>query len=648
MSRTSVVVGMGVIAMSLAAASCSDSGGFDGRGDPNLTGKDAGDKGGDKRDGAVAPPIGSDGGGSGDSGSSDPDAGCGFGCTTTKTGAGTDNPFDLDNPSDHVGLDPDGALVIQRDGDESQELIWVANTLEGTVSKIDTNALEELARYEVPIDWSIDMDENGPSRTSVDSEGNVYVGARLGATISKISAAGEDCPDTSGDGTVTTSTGPADILPLGDDDCVLWTTTVDVDARGVAVQEIPTRFEIEMSPDGEPEITEIPGARYVWVGGHANAKLFKLDAETGEILLTLVAPALPSDVYGLALDGRGNLWLSGRSAEAVGRVDTTRCVDDTCNMETPCVTVCNEASCPDTCDDEILERVEVGQMTYGVTVDCAQRVWIGGAHDGSAQNGVIRYDPLAPADMRFIAARGGATGVATSGANGINGIAADASGWVWAAGGGTGVWRIDAETMQFAQVAGTGGAEFNAKGMAIDRQGRVWAIPLRDDYAMVITPGVTINDATVDKPTTLTPFVGPYTYSDMSGEQRRLAANEPGKYSQRFTGCEGQPTKWNELSWDVTTPAGTFVVFRVRSADTRSDLNDAEWIEVAGIPGRDSPLQLMQFFEDAEQTTGHYVEVEVQLFTTKLGEEGKCESVPASTPRVKEFGVSFICDTVPQ
>lgn len=600
---------------------------------------------------------------------------CGAYCFESSTGAGTSTPFDLgSNPGDRVGLDADGALVIERDNSQGEELIWIANTAEGTVSKVDTNTYTELGRYEVAVDWSIRTDQNGPSRTSVDSEGSVYAGARFGTSLTKISSRGGNCPDTNGDGQITTSTGAGDVLPLGQDDCVIWSTDIGGDARGVAVQEIPTRFEVEDVADGDPKITEIVGARWVWVGGQDGVpKLHKLDAETGAILLTLDPP--PTPTYGLALDGRGNLWISGRewrnggAVGAIGRIDTTRCVDDSCNAETVCVTVCTQQACPDTCDDAVLERIEVGWemhdaasgpdcstggapmeiagqpfcpgqwQTYGITVDCAQRLWLGGAHGG---DGVVRYDPLADAHARLRMLRD----VAGNDTAGIHGIAADASGWIWGAARDLGVWRIDSETLDFVQVAGTGGAEFNAKGIAVDRRGRVWGIPFRESYAMVITPGATIDDAVVEKP--MDGFVGPYTYSDMSGEQRRLAANEPGSYRQVFEGCreDGNPTEWKDLEWDIDAPDGTFVIFLARTGDTLAELANADWFEVAGAPARQSPLPITPFIAGAGQSPGRYVEVEVRLFTTKVGEESKdrCMSVPAMTPRVKSFGVSYLCE----
>lgn len=574
---------------------------------------------------------------------------CG-GCVEDGSGAASNAPFRPGTlPSDRVKVDADGALVLDPLAGTAGELIWIANTAEGTVSKIDTISYAELGRYEIPgVDWNINGDENGPSRTSVDSEGSVYAGARFGSGITKVSAAGEDCPDTNGDGAITTSAGANDVLAAGDDDCVLWTTDIAGDARGVAVQETPTQIIVD-GPDADPRI--VGGERFVWTGGQDVAKLHKLDAQTGAILLTLDEP--PTPTYGLALDGRGNLWISGREWEdgdrrgALGRVDTTRCLDQSCADEEVCVTVCTETSCPDDCDDAVLERIELNTITYGITVDCAQRVWLGGAWGG---DGVRRYDPLAPADAR-LSALGAATFTAVSPEpfddteRGIHGIAADAAGFVWGAGHDTGVWRIDANTLDFVQVAGTGGEDWSAKGMAVDRRGRVWAIPLRQDYALLITPGPTLDDATVEKP--VDGLVGPYTYSDMTGEQRRLAANEPGFYRQRFEGCAKSATTWGLLGYDVEAEGGTQVVFRVRTAANESDLPQAEWLDVAAIPGGNGqPIDLGATLEASGVEPERFLEVEVLLFAPNQPDDfNRCTYTPTATPRVKSFTVQRVCAT---
>jgi hypothetical protein len=438
------------------------------------------------------------------------------------------------------------------------------------------------------------------------------------------------------------------VLGVGEDDCVIWTTDIGGDARGVAVQETPTQIIVD-GPDAEPRI--VGGERYVWTGGQDVARLHKLDAVTGEILLTLEEP--PTPTYGLALDGRGNLWISGRNWQegdrrgALGRVDTTRCLDMSCADEEVCVTVCDETSCPDDCDDAVLERIELNSITYGITVDCAQRVWMGGAWGG---DGVRRFDPLAPADAR-LSVIGADTFSAVSpqpfdtSERGIHGIAADAAGFVWGAGHDTGVWRIDADSLDFVQVAGTGGDEFSAKGMAVDRRGHVWAIPLRQEYAIVITPGATIDDATVEKP--IDGLIGPYTYSDMTGEQRRLAANEPGFYRQRFEGCEKSDTQWGMLDYDVEAEGGSQVVFRVRTADDESDLADAEWLEVVAISGPNGPpVDLAATLEGSDIVPGRFLEVEVLLFAPNDPDDhNRCMFTPTASPRVKSFTVQRVCST---
>jgi streptogramin lyase len=567
-------------------------------------------------------------------------AGC-QGCTATDQGIGASGGgFDLmANPNSNVGLDPEGALVLERGAAGGVALIWIANTEAGTVSKIDTRTYTELGRYEVAVNWNKEGDDNGPSRTSVDSEGSVYAGARYGDFVTKVSAAGSACGDTNGDGMVTTSTSPDDVLPLGQDDCVRWQTDIGGDARGVAVQETPAQFIIEPVLDGEAKITEIPGSRFVWAGGQEKpAMLHKLDAETGAIVFSIVPPAR---VYGLALDGRDNLWISARGDDAIGRVDTTRCVDGSCANEPVCVTTCSDTSCPSACDSAVVERIELatGGSPYGITVDCDQRVWVGGAHGGE---GVRRYDPLAPANERLKLVP-----VPGEDDDGVHGIAADAKGWVWGAARDEGVWRIHADDLTFSHVPGTGGGDFSAKGMAVDRDGLVWAVPLRKEYAIVITPGQAPGDETVAKP--IDGFDGPYTYSDMSGEQRRLAANDPGTYRTVFEGCAHGETDWRSLDYEVETPAATLVIFRARSADTIAELENAEWFDLGSAPGSRAPLPLQAAITPAGQASGRYLELMVLLFTDAddSTSKGGCSVSQGVSPRVLSFGLSKACAAGP-
>ncbi|MCA9709944.1 MAG: hypothetical protein KDK70_29160, partial [Myxococcales bacterium] len=82
-------------------------------------------------------------------------------------------------------------------GEVDFSIIWIANSPEGTVSKIDTITGTELARYYTgPTNGNDD-----PSRTSVNLAGDVAVTNRSGG-IAKFAAREDDCIDVNGNGTI--------------------------------------------------------------------------------------------------------------------------------------------------------------------------------------------------------------------------------------------------------------------------------------------------------------------------------------------------------------------------------------------------------------------------------------------------------------
>ena len=529
-------------------------------------------------------------------------------CAEEETGAGTSNPFKPgQNESSNVIKDPSGALVLDRSGSLSPNLIWIANSPQGAVAKVDTTTFQELGRY--------DSGNADPSRTSVNAIGDVYVGNRGGQSVTKISASGIECPDTNGDGVITTSMGPGDILPFGQDDCVLWQTNLGGDIRGVAAQDITK--EVITDPDIPPQIVV---KRYVWAGG-LHGKVYKLDGETGEILLTTDAP---TPIYGLAIDGNGQLWMTGGGGGGhLGRLDTNVCVDDASCAVQVCEVSCQNgapqngvynASCPTTCDTETKQRVLIQDGTYGITVDFMQRVWLGGG------SGMKRYDPAAPEATRLTGTMHGFT----------HGVTADAKGWIWGAQK-PNVVRMDGDSMEY--------TTFNfadSKGMAVDRDGKIWIVG-QQQSAHVIEPGPGLQDANLI-PDAVTGLVQPYTYSDMTGLQATLAKNDPGFYREQFEGCaEGKSTSWLELSWDVDTPPDTSVMFRVRSANTAAALETAKWVTVATIPSDVSPALLESKMAAQGVSPERFLEVEVWLSVAKVDPTGLL------TPKVNSFSVLHGC-----
>jgi hypothetical protein len=384
--------------------------------------------------------------------------------------------------------------------------------------------------------------------------------------------------------------------------------------RGVAAQDVVVSAPI---PD-DPQATAIE--RYVWVGGTSHQTAYKFDGETGALLIQTAAPTVS---YGLALDGQGMLWMSGRQDNALGRIDTNLCFNQTsCDSYPICTRTCTgtsctcDAGCPTSCDQAAKERINiVGGSIYGITVDFKQRVWLGG-------DAIRRYDPAQPEGTRL---------QTVTGLPFVHGIAADADGSVWGAAGGSGVIRVDGDNLNFVTVSVP-----MAKGMAVDKDGKIWAIALGNE-AHVITPGNTSLTDYTTTPSAVTGLVSCYTYSDMTGQQLALATNEPGYYREVFEGCpSGSDTYWEQLHWDVDRPAGTQVRFRVRSAATLQDLANEDFMAVASLPPDASPASLTDAFQGNTATMEHYLEVEVIL-------QGTIDLNGLVTPRVRSFGAMYSC-----
>jgi hypothetical protein len=593
-ARLTVLSALGAISILALGASCGSIGDADG----SSSNEDDAAHGSWGSGGGSATTTTSAGGSAGTVTTTDATAKCGAGCETSQAGAGSTDPFDTQkHESSNVSVGPDGSLALDRAASGGGSLIWIASSAGNVVSKVDTTTFQELGRYATGA--------GDPSRTSVDSLGNVYVGNRGGASVTKILAAGDKCPDTNGDGQITTSHGANDVLPYGQDDCRVWETPLGHAIRGVAAQDIYTQVPSK-DPDLPPEVQE---EHYVWAGT-LDGIVWKLDAKTGAVLLQTAAPC---PVYGFALDGKSQLWMT--SGNCVGRIDTTKCKDGaSCDALAVCQSSCDPSgACTAQCDGEGKEAVSLPDSTYGITVDFKQRVWLGGG------SGLKRYDPHAPAATRYAASQNGFS----------HGVTADANGFIWGAAHPS-VVRLNGDTMESVVVPTS-----SSKGMAVDKQGKIWAISYQDTYATVITPGPGLNDNTLTQ-NAVTGLVGPYTYSDMTGLQAALAKNDPGHYLETFKGCLDGDTRWIDLSWEATVPANTALMFRVRTADDAASLAKAKWISAANVPSAKSPVSLDAKFKALGITSGKLLDVDVWLSISV--DDQKVES-----PKVKTFSVSHTC-----
>ncbi len=351
-------------------------------------------------------------GGDGDGGAppSNVDAGPGADFETTVDVPLTPTP---DNSSG-VTTDGDGNLVLDPTAPSIVlSHIWVANSPDGTVSKIDTETGVEVARYRTG------PGSPDPSRTTVGLDGDVVVANRGGASAVRIHADTETCPDVNMNGVIDTSSGTGDVLPWGTDECVLWYHAFPGGSLARAAA-----YDFAFDPDGIATST-------VWIGLYQTRKLVRLDPDTGNVLAEIDIPG--HCPYGLAFDGKGNnMWAFSACSGSVIRLDLATLMWEAIPLP--------------------------GSCAYGITVDGDGNVWTSG---GSC---VGRYDPV-----------GGMWTTTTVGSSN-RGLAHDGNGSVWVADTSYGVHRINAATMAVqSSIPLSGGGfvgmavDFNNKVWAISR-----------------------------------------------------------------------------------------------------------------------------------------------------------------------------------
>jgi streptogramin lyase len=242
--------------------------------------------------------------------------------------------------------------------------VWVVNSNQSTLSKIDHSTLVETARYLTHPDGT-----GAPGNVSVSRNGDVVVSNHVGG-ITMVHAMSEYCdaPDAS-------STGPDDVRPWPDG-CVAWFTPVTyLEERVVAwtggeLDEFSCRYE-----DAKVWSTAV---------GDDGVDVLMLDGETGvieEIVATPLASAIPGPING-AVDSQGNFWTARHTGGELVRVDRVTFDVETWPMPTE---------------------------AYGLAVDAEDRVW-------ACFDGVARFDPGAAQWAIGMISGGG--GGCTAGADG--------------------------------------------------------------------------------------------------------------------------------------------------------------------------------------------------------------------------------------
>ena len=335
-----------------------------------------------------------------------------------------ENTFqDNEEALDGAGIDENGNIILDASS-INLHMIWISNSGQGSISKLDTTTGNEVARYQLC---------NDPSRTAVDSQGNAWIACRGDARVVKVALAENECVDKNNDGTIQTSkdnngNGVIDgneMLGKDQDECVLFVVQPD-------------------GKDGKGRAMGVDKDDHGWVGMWNSKKLYQLDKDTGK---TLKEFTLPNNPYGLAIAKDGIIWIAGRGGNQLVRVN------------------------PKTGE---MNQFNTGSLDpYGITIDINGRIWIGNC---CGNHVAFRFDPQTH------------KWASVSVKNRPRGIAADNKGFVYVANDQSNhVAKIDVNTLKVVGWTDLGAGRFPV-GMAVDFDGMVWAINQSSSSATRINP----------------------------------------------------------------------------------------------------------------------------------------------------------------
>lgn len=358
--------------------------------------------------------------------------------------------------------------------------VWVANSSEGTVSKINMETLEEEARYLTRADGM-----GNPSRTSVSLKGDVAVANRHGGLV-KFYADINDCKDTNGVPGIQTSTGKSDVLDWDMEECRAWYVDFPTTNQRPVAWTQGTIQSGTCNTTGEKVWTvmsETPSL-FPGQGGAGGVIVALVDGETGNVDKTITIPTFPGDgfgAYGGAVNLEGDLFFTPLGL--LGDAKMVRVYHNNFAYKVFAV------------------PTEIGP--YGITVDHKGKVWVASNRPGGA--GVGRFDPVTE------------TWDLVNGFYSGAGLAEGPDNLMWVASGG-GANSVDIDTLQLGPVFPS---QYYLKGLSFDADGFMWAVNYAetDDAGNPIEPELVMK-IDVSSLSVVGQYDGldrPYTYSDFTG-----------------------------------------------------------------------------------------------------------------------------------
>ncbi len=508
-----------------------------------------------------------------------------------------------------VEFDADSNGLVVRAMARAGDYLWIPNVNESTLSKWDASTATEVGRYRVGLPAGECVNrccwENGcnmPSRVVVDGFGDGYVANRgfaMQGTVTKIAADRRDCVDRNMNGMIDTSSGPMDVRPYGEDECVLWNAAVgpsNAVLRSLAIDRGDENF-----PQGYP-----------WIGacaGDPNAGLWQLNPRTGE---TIRHVDFTRCAYGAVVTSDGTLW------EHTPSVGITP-VNTTSGMVGELVPVPSgmRGGCA---------------STYGITTDASSRIWLAGRNCRD----VVAYDPMLRQWSRVELS----THIPGGGGAGL-GITVDPSNHVWVPISLSDDWSGTARLGTFdaavfmpgATIASAAAQHFdppaaptNPTALGADRGGKIWMTSAAPGAPLLRFDPMTMRWDSYAGPNRV------YTYTDFTGAVRRLVIGT-GTYTENYMACDNP--QYAELRWDALTPGATTLSFSLQLADSVMGLATAMPIALGVAPRDSSPINVGDKLRAAGvMMPGRFARLVVTFTPTNM---------PVSSPVLRGLSLSWRC-----
>jgi len=346
--------------------------------------------------------------------------------TSTSQGTGDTTNDSAASASDDGGLKfdigtaPD--LGVPGCEEPNTSYIWITNSQQNTISKLDTETLVEKGRY-----W-VRPDEGGsPSRTSVNAAGDVVTASRGDGGVTKFYARIEDCEESNGIPGIQTST-DANMLPWDQEECRAWYAPMKYTSQRPVAWTHGTFNDVSCRYEDQK----------VWTSGNnlqnGTVDVLLIDGDTGAIDAKVQITGIQADYYGLyggAIDKEGNLWSSQLGQGYLVNV----------NLETH--------------DYKVWPMVTSG---YGMTVDSKGYVW-------TCSSNAARFDPMSEAWQ-------------INSVGGSGGCMEDGKGTLYMSGGSNNIVAVDTETLK---VNTTYPVPQYVHGISIDPYGYLWAVSMSSE-----------------------------------------------------------------------------------------------------------------------------------------------------------------------